>query len=118
MYTSDDSEIIAKNKFESEIIENNNTLKPFFSDNDKTPLWDGQIFMYKSIDKRIDNWNDKVYVQIKGKNVKSLSKGNKTFSLEVSKLKAYQRDINGTLLLVCLYTDNMDYKLYYRILAF
>ena len=114
MYTSDDSEIIAKNKFESEIIENNNTLKPFFSDNDKTPLWDGQIFMYKSIDKRIDNWNDKVYVQIKGKNVKSLSKGNKTFSLEVSKLKAYQRDINGTLLLVCLYTDNMDYKLYYR----
>lgn len=114
MYTSDDSEGIAKNKFESEIYEKNNTLKPFFSDNDKTPLWDGQIFIYKSIDKRIDNWDDKLYVQIKGKNVETLSEGNKTFSLEISKLKAYQRDINGTLLLVCLYTDEMKYNLYYR----
>lgn len=113
-YTADDSEIIAKNKFENEIIENNNTLKPFFSDNDKTPLWDGQIFIYKSNDKKIDNWDDKLYVQIKGRNVKSLSEGKKTFSFKTSKLKAYQRDINGTLLLVCLYTDNMDYKLYYR----
>ena len=113
-YTAEDSELIAKNKFESEIIENNNTLRPFFSDNDKTPLWDGQIFIYKSIEKKIDNWDDKLYVQIKGKGVESLSEGNKTFSLEMSKLKAYQRDINGTLLLVCLYTDNMEYKLYYR----
>ena len=113
-YTADDSEIIAKNKFESEIIENNNTLKPFFSDNDKTPLWDGQIFMYKSTEKKIDNWDYKLYVQIKGRNVKSLSEGNRRFSLEVNKLKAYQRDGNGTLLLICLYTDEMDYKLYYR----
>ena len=115
-YTSDDSEIIAKNKFESEIFENNNTLKAFFSDNDKTPLWDGQIFMYKSIDKKINNWFDKLYVQIKGRNVEKLTEGNKTFSLDIEKIKAYQRDINGTLLLVCFYTDEMEYKLYYRYL--
>ena len=113
-YTSEDSELIAKNKFESEIIENNNTLKPFFSENDKTPLWDGQIFIYKNINKKINNWTDKLYVQIKGKNVKKISNGNKTFSLEINKLQAYQRDGEGTLLLVCLYTDNMQYELYYR----
>lgn len=114
IYTADDSEGIAKTKFESEIYENNNTLKPFFSDNDKTPLWDGQIFIYKSTEKKIDNWDDKLNVQIKGRNVKSLSESRKTFSLEVNKLKAYQRDGRGTLFLICLYTDNMDYKLFYR----
>ena len=113
-YTSDDSEIIAKNKFEGEIVENNNTLKTFFSDNDKTPLWDGQIIIYKNIDKNISNWIDKLYVQIKGRNVNKITEGNKTFSLEVEKIKAYQRDLNGTLLLVCLYTDEMEYELYYR----
>lgn len=113
-YTADDSEIIAKNKFENEIIENNNTLKPNFNVNDKIPLWDGTIFIYKSTNKKIDNWDDQLNIQIKGRNVKSLSEGNKTFSLDVNKLKAYQRDGKGTLLLVCLYTDDMDYKLYYR----
>lgn len=113
-YTSDDSEIIAKNKFEGEIVENNNTLKTFFSDNDKTPLWDGQLFIYKNIDKNISNWIDKLYVQIKGRNVKKITEGNKTFSLEIEKIEAYQRDLNGTLLLVCLYTDEMEYELYYR----
>lgn len=59
------------------------------------------------------NFLGKVQVQVKGKKVKKLSNGNSKFKIEVDYLRAYQREKNGTLLLVVEIVDYANTKLYY-----
>ena len=39
-------ELIAVNRIKDAILQSN-ILEPFIDDNDKTPSWDGNIFVYK-----------------------------------------------------------------------
>ena len=44
--TTIDIEKIATNNIEEEILKNSDCLSPYINSNDKTPLWDGNIFVY------------------------------------------------------------------------
>lgn len=86
--TTTDIEKIATNKIEEEILKNSDCLSPYINSNDKTPLWDGNIFVYSGGNKTNDLYEGKIDVQIKGRNVKQFKKTN-TFSIEVETLKGY-----------------------------
>lgn len=110
--TTTDIEKIATNKIEEEILKNSDCLSPYINSNDKTPLWDGNIFVYSGGNKTNDLYEGKIDVQIKGRNVKQFKKTN-TFQIEVETLKGYQKEVKGTLLFVVDFKTIDDYKIFY-----
>lgn len=73
-------------------------LEPYFKENDRTPSWDGSIFVYdKSIKK--ENLKDTVPVQIKSTEVVTLHSGRISYSLNILDIKNYYK-IRGTILFV------------------
>lgn len=109
-----DIEEIAVLAVKNEIIKYSD-LVAYIDSKDKMPIWDGNIFIYKSNSehKKNNEFLGKVQVQVKGKKVKKLSNGNSKFKIEVDYLRAYQREKNGTLLLVVEIVDYANTKLYY-----
>lgn len=73
-------------------------LEPYFKENDRTPSWDGSIFVYdRSIKK--ENLNDTIPVQIKSKEVDSLHSDRISFSVNIYDYKNYYK-IRGTIFFV------------------
>ena len=65
-------------------------LGTFIDDNDKTPSWDGNVFVYKSKECRKSDWVGRVPVQVKG--TTKIINGDKTsFSFEVSDIREKER---------------------------
>ena len=109
---STDIEEIATGIIKNQVLRNKDCLKSYINENDKTPLWDGGIWIYNNEEKKIDNFENKIDVQIKGRHVTKFKKNN-TFSMEIDYLKGYQKDIKGTLLFVVDFIDIDNYKIYY-----
>jgi hypothetical protein len=73
-------------------------LAPFFNENDRTPSWDGSIFVYdRSIKK--ENLKDTLPVQIKSTEVDALHSDRTSYSLDNLDIKNYYK-IRGTILFV------------------
>ena len=112
-----DREIIEKtavNILETEILSIQDCLSPYVSTNDKTPFWDGSIYIYNSSVHSKENYEGKIEVQVKGRQVKKLKcSGNSKFTMDVDDLVAYKKNINGTLLIVVEFIDIKNYQLYY-----
>lgn len=47
-------------------LTDSNYIEPYIDENDKTPCWDGYIFLYNSTNKKAENLNNKIDVQVKG----------------------------------------------------
>lgn len=109
---STDIEKIATNKIEELVLKNSELLSPYINSNDKTPLWDGNIYVYNKNPKTNGTFEGKIDVQIKGRQVNDF-KGNNTYSFKVETLRGYQKEIKGTLLLVVDFISIDNYKVYY-----
>ncbi len=109
---STDIEKIAINKIEELILKNSEFLSPYINSNDRTPLWDGNIYIYNKNTKTNGTFEGKIDVQIKGRQVDDF-KDNNTYSFKVETLRGYQKEIKGTLLLVVDFINIDNYKVYY-----
>lgn len=109
---STDIEKIATNKIEELVLKNSKFLSPYINSNDKTPLWDGNIYVYNKNPKTNGTFEGKIDVQIKGRQVNDF-KENNTYSFKVETLIGYQKEIKGTLLLVVDFISIDYYKVYY-----
>lgn len=90
------------------VLSQTDTLRRFIKENDKTPLWDGEIFIYND-----NNWNNenlvgKVSVQVKGKVVakNKLKSKNISFSVGIVDMKNYQANRGTIYFVVLINTDN------------
>ena len=73
---STDIEKIAINKIEELILKNSEFLSPYINSNDRTPLWDGNIYIYNKNTKTNGTFEGKIDVQIKGRQVDDFKDNN------------------------------------------
>lgn len=88
------------------------TLAAYISENDKTPSWDGQIFVYGSADQKKSDGILVVPVQVKG-TVRKFSAKETSYSCEVSDLKNWMKNGGSILFLVSVDLEHQSYKIYY-----
>lgn len=88
-----------------------NHLEPFINNNDKTPGWDGEIYLYDKNEKNKEHSNQffrgKIQVQVKS----TEEIRNNSYTLKRTYLDMFEKDGNGTLLFV---VDITNEKVYYR----
>lgn len=78
-----DIEGIAVQRVKREILKYD-CLKDYINTNDKTPMWDGEIYIYKenSKYKASEDFLGKISVQVKGHKVNKLKSGNSKYLFE------------------------------------
>ena len=82
-------------------IDKNNYLQTYFDENDKTPLWDGEIHILKAPSEKKIDIVGKVPVQIKATQQKK--KSLKSFLINLSDLELYLK--NGGFVLFVVWID-------------
>ncbi|WP_099157085.1 hypothetical protein [Virgibacillus ndiopensis] len=86
------------------------------NENDKTPSWDGEIFVYHKLGKnksyKKSNLDGKVPIQVKGKEVKKLQGDSIKYRLHKDDLNNYYKD-GGAIFFVVEFTDPLNTKIYY-----
>ncbi|MFL0251160.1 hypothetical protein ACJDT4_12055 [Clostridium neuense] len=106
------TELIAVNRVKDIILESD-ILEPYIDDNDKTPSWDGNIFVYKSSDIKKKNLKGKIPIQVKGTKVDKFSNDAVSFSFETADLKNYFVD-GGVLFFVVEVISINNVRIYYK----
>ncbi len=109
-----DIEEVAVQRVKREILKYD-CLKDYINTNDKTPMWDGEIYVYNENSKYKANGDfmGKISVQVKGHKVTKIKSGNSKYSIDVEYLRAYQKDKKGVLLFVVEMTDSENTQIYY-----
>lgn len=109
-----DIEEIAVQRVKREILKYD-CLKDYINTNDKTPMWDGEIYIYKenSKYKANEDFRGKISVQVKGRKVTKIRSGKSKYSIDVEYLRAYQKDKKGVLLFVVEIIDSENTQIYY-----
>ena len=82
-------------------------LEAYINENDKGPLWDGYICVYKNIERTNANIDGRFPVQIKGKEALDQSKNEITYQFNCDNLRHYLRD-GGTMLFVVYLSVVLD----------
>lgn len=88
------------------------TLAAYISENDKTPSWDGQIFVYQNAEQKKEDGILVAPVQVKGTSTKLLAKST-SYSCEVADLKNYYKNGGCILFLVSVDIEHQTHKIYY-----
>lgn len=88
------------------------TLSAYISENDKTPSWDGQVFVYGSAGQKKSDGILVVPVQIKG-TINKLADKSISYSCEVSDLKIWMQNGGCMLFLVSVDLESQSHKIYY-----
>ena len=88
------------------------TLSAYISENDKTPSWDGQIFVYGSAEQKKSDGILAVPVQVKG-TINKISAKSTSYSCEVSDLKNWMKNGGCILFLVSVDLESQSHKIYY-----
>ena len=88
------------------------TLAAYISENDKTPSWDGQVFVYGSAEQKKSDGILVVPVQVKGTS-KHLSAKSVSYSCEISDLRNYYQNGGCILFLVSVDLESQFHKIYY-----
>ncbi|WP_350343892.1 hypothetical protein PRVXT_000253 [Proteinivorax tanatarense] len=95
-----------------DVVDKSKLLKSLLDKNDKTPSWDGEIYVYNTSNHRKDNLKGKVPVQVKGTNVKKFSAKTKSFPIQVSDLLNYFHE-GGILFFVVEINKRLETKIFY-----
>ncbi|EES90328.1 hypothetical protein CLG_B2271 [Clostridium phage D-1873] len=95
-------------------ITRNNRLQPFINENDKTPSWDGEVFVYNSNSRNKKDLYGKVPVQVKGVCNEDLSKKEIKYSFDSSDLQNYKDE--GIIIFVVYMKNYDENKIYYSAL--
>lgn len=82
-------------------------LSSYLSDNDKTPSWDGFIYIYNTEHKTKNNLRGRIATQIKGHNTADQSADEISFSVNVADLRNYLND-GGIFYFVVYLAENED----------
>lgn len=95
-------------------FERSKVISTFISSNDKEPLWDGHLYIYKNEGNRRNNKSliGRIASQIKGKVVKNFKVKGFKFSIGTLALKNYRRD-GGLIFFVVQITD-CGKKIFYQ----
>lgn len=90
-------------------------LESYLNDNDKTPSWDGEIFIYGNSSKKKECFRGKISVQIKGKMQKDLSRTEITYPVSTIDLRNFE-SVGGTMYFVVYIStaDKCMRKIYYN----
>mgnify|MGYP003290926261 CR=1 FL=1 len=89
-------------------------MEPYLSDNDKTPSWDGEIFIYDKPSRKKVHLRGGVKVQIKGKMQKDLTKDSISYPVSIIDLKNFQRNGNTIYFVVYISPNKVDKQIYYN----
>lgn len=109
--TDKQAEELAASKVK-DYINYTNKLSPYITENDKTPLWDGHIFIYKNTIHSNNNLIGRVSTQIKGKRVKkSIRNTFITYPVEAMELEKYKSD--GGLIYFVVLIHGEERTIYY-----
>lgn len=86
-------------------------MSPFLGQNDKTPGWDGEIYLYEKNEKNKQYSNEffKGKIQVQVKSTEKIK--NNSYTLKRTYLDMFDKDGNGTLLFV---VDVTNEKVYYK----
>jgi hypothetical protein len=85
--------------------------------NDKTPSWDGHIYLYQGKSRSKDALDKRMPVQIKGTSVSDLSKGSRKHAVAVSDIKNYKNDYGCMYLIVEIdKNDQSNRKIFYNVI--
>lgn len=74
--------------FLTDYLTDSNYIEPYIGQNDKTPCWDGCIYIYNSTNKKAENLNNKIDVQVKGE-IKETSDKQITYPVKKYNLRNY-----------------------------
>lgn len=98
------------------VLEKSEYIKTDIKSNDKTPSWDGEIYLYNSVEQKKENLEIRIPIQVKGKEItKEKLKEKIMYSVEISDLKNYQKE--GGIIYFVVYILNAEkYKIYYNVL--
>jgi len=97
------------------IVDKFELMRHFLDTNDKTPIWDGEIWLYSNKKQSNDYFKGKVPVQIKGASVDKFSLKSRKYKLVKSHLKAYLKD-NGIIFFVVEILDSDRVKVFFKTL--
>ncbi|KGK86564.1 hypothetical protein [Clostridium sp. HMP27] len=108
-----DVEIAATSTIEK-LISRNSYLKTYIDSNDKTPIWDGNVFVYrnKNCNKKNEDLIGRVPVQVKGREVSKIENNNIKFRIDLESIKKFHTD-GGVIFFVVYITQNND-RIYYN----
>lgn len=98
------------------LLKKSEYIKSEINSNDKTPSWDGNLYLYNNKKLKKEQLIAKVPIQVKGHEVneeKDLNKEEITFSVKISDLKNYQND-GGVIFFVIYVLNSEEYKIFYR----
>lgn len=95
-------------------FEDSNIVSTFIAENDKEPFWDGHLYLYPNGVKTKENFQGRIAVQIKGKDLKDFKMGNFSYPIEITALKAYLHE--GVVYMI-VQEVNQKRKIFYRNLA-
>lgn len=93
-------------------INRHSLLQTYFSSNDKTPVWDGDIHVLKTSSEKRSEIFGKVPVQIKA--TRQQKNKLKSFSLDISDLELYSKNGGVVLFVVWLSEDGDLRNIYYK----
>lgn len=92
-------------------LDKNNYLQTYFDENDKTPLWDGEIHLLRAPSEKKSDIIGKVPVQIKATQQK---KKNNRFLISLSDLELYQKNGGFVLFVVWIDDENNIKEILYK----
>lgn len=87
-------------------------LDAYIDSNDKTPSWDGTVFVYKSANQKKENIKGRVPIQVKGTE-KSFASNVATFSCSTVDLRNYYHDGGCIFFLVSVVPATGEHKIFY-----
>ena len=90
-------------------------LDSYIDSNDKTPSWDGTVFVYKSEETKKENLAGRVPIQIKGTE-KVIVSDTATFSCSVADLKNYYKDGGCVFFLISVDLSSGNSRIFYKTL--
>lgn len=89
-------------------------MEPYLNDNDKTPSWDGDIYIYTTPERKKKDFRGLIKSQIKGKKQNDLTKDIIHYSVSVVDLRNFQRTGNTIYFVVYISPNKIDKQVYYN----
>lgn len=99
-----------------DVLESSSSIQTFFDSNDKTPIFDGSIFLYdikEGANRTKESFNNEIKVQIKGTTNKRINRNNK-FSIDKSDLLGFKRIGGGLFFVVYIDFPNKTETIFYK----
>lgn len=88
-------------------------LRPYITENDKEPFWDGHIYIYNDKSCTKEKFKGRLPAQVKGKEMKSLAKKEISYSVSITDMRGYLADGGVIYFVVGIAPNGIERKIYY-----